>query len=727
LETPKSIERSSVGDGALRITLADDGHGVVVSSITDNGTEVLNTGGASEIFILDITNPGTGADVEISASSGWGMVTTTNDGTNCTVELEGPQSADLPTSLKATVTLQVEGTHSRWDVAVSGLGPCTLNEVVFPRLNIKAQGDDHFLVPRYSGIVIDNPVAAGLDWHEFYPAGWHASMQFLSYFNADEGLYFGFHDSRAAIKRFDVDVEGGGVVVGAHISAAGRSNPGNDWEMPGVFELDVFQGDWYDAAGIYRAWVMAEADYWPPDDPARDARVENMAQVSVWATFGGGYSPDVVESNTIAFSDYMGVPTGLTWYEWNYLGQDEDYPEYFPEQTGMTEAVTNLQARDIAVVPYINGRLFDTSLDGSGHWGLDFATDGEPYATKDVFGNLFTQTFAGNLFAVMCPTQSSWQDILKSATDRLTRDIGSAGVYIDQVGAATPMQCMVPGHGHSLGGGDWWRGGYSQMFGRIHSAIPGGRFLTTESGVDSMTADVEGFMVQGWQADSMVPAFQAVYSGKVLLFGMKTGVSQYDQPQFYCKLAQAFAHGIQLGRFYTSIQNATGADANAPIFVRRLARIRHKLNQFISFGRMMRPLELSGIPEITTTWTYTYDGDLEVTIPAIETSTWMTDEAGRKAVILLFVNASMTDTLSFDFDFDAAEYELDGQLYLQEIDDLTEGPVGSTPSVFTRNVTLAPMGAVAFMVSTSSAPLGTYIFSDGFEAGNTSVWSATGS
>ena len=141
----------------------------------------------------------------------------------------------------------------------------------------------------------------------------------------------------------------------------------------------------------------------------------------------------------------------------------------------------------------------------------------------------------------------------------------------------------------------------------------------------------------------------------------------------------------------------------------------------------MRPLELSGIPEITTTWTSTYDGDLEVTIPAVETSTWMTDEAGRKAVVLLFVNASMTDTLSFDFDFDAAEYGLAGQLYLQEIDDLTEGPVGSTPSVFTRNVTLAPMGAVTFMVSTSSAPLGTYIFSDGFEAGNTSVWSATGS
>jgi hypothetical protein len=284
---------------------------------------------------------------------------------------------------------------------------------------------------------------------------------------------------------------------------------------------------------------------------------------------------------------------------------------------------------------------------------------------------------------------------------------------------------MDPSHGHSLGGGGWWSSGYDEMLGRINAADPEARFLTTESGVDAFVDDFEGFMVQGWQADGMVPAFQAVYADVVRLFGMKTGVSHYNDQQFYCKLSQAFAHGIQLGRFYTSIRNASGDEEKAPLFVRQAARLRYKLGEFFNGGRLQRPVVLNGVGSITTTWQYTYDGDIPVTISRVQTSSWMVDAAGRKAVALIFVNASISDPIDFSYDFDAAGYGLTGPLYVQEITEDTASAVSSCPSSFTGNLSLEALEARAIVISTSSAGLGEFIFSDGFSSGTTEGWSSS--
>ncbi len=712
-----------VGSGDLQISIDENSDGAEISAITARGTEILNTAGASELFQLKLKNLGNNHELSLDASSGWGPPQSTNDGTNCTIRFAQPAAADAPSSLVVDFSLVVAGGRSHWDLEVSGLGDfCTLEEVRVFQLNLRASVDDTFLLPRYSGILRSDPVGSGLDWHEIYPAGWHASMQFFALFNEQLGLYFGFHDPKSNLKYFDAEASDGGISLSARYPAPDHSLAGNDWQMPGVFELDIYDGDWYEAAGIYRQWVETEADFRPQEEAARQARLEMAGRISLWATFGGGYDPATVENHTLDFASYMGVPSGLTWYEWNGLPMDDSYPEYFPELDGMSETVADLQAADVTVVPYINGRLFDLSLDGSGPSGLDFVVDGDPFAVKNENGDLNPMHFAGNDFAVMCPSQTHWRDILISASTELMGRIGAQGLYLDMIGASSPRECMVSGHGHPLGGGDLWAEEHRRETLEINAANAGGRFLATEGGADYLAGAYDAFMVQGWQADGMVPAFQRVFSGKIMLFGMKTGVSQYPEQQFYSKLSRAWAYGIQLGRFYTSIQDATGAAASAPIFVRKLARFRHKLVEFFSFGEMLRPLSLSGIPQISTTWTYTYDGDIPVTTPAIETSTWSTERLSGTEIAFVFVNASMNETISFDFDCDASDYGLEGPLYLQEIGETANGAVASTPAVFSRSLSLAPMDAVAFIVSTSPEALEDQLFNDGFESGHSWRW-----
>jgi hypothetical protein len=718
--------QASIGTPEQSITIQDIGTGISVASITSSGSELLNTTADSDIFTLNLTNTSNNQNYSINSRTGWSSVGITETAQQYSILLSSPAPADLPPTLQVEITINANNGKSDWDIAVTGLANFTLVSAKAPQLNFKAAGNDTVFVPRFSGKLHKNPVANNLDWNRKYPAGWHATMQYLAYYNSQYGLYLGFHDPKANDKFFHARAQNGGLLIEADYPAPDATIAGNSWQMPGVFELDMFQGDWYDAAKIYQSWVSAQAEYYPQDSPERDARLREIGNISVWATFSE--APALVhlaEPLTIAFADYMGVPTGLTWYRWNGLQQDEKYPAYFPPTANMDVQVGNMQNHTpkIRVVPYINGRLFDVDLDGSvGDNQYIYALDGEPYAVKDALGTIPTTVYNGFTFATMCPSQPYWQQIIKNAVTRITETIGSAGMYIDQVGAARSYPCMDPTHGHTLNGGHYWRDGYQSMLSSAYTGISSGKFLTTESGTDYILDVMDGFMVQGWQANDQVPAFHVIYSGKVMFYGMKTGVSQYQDslPEFYMKLAQAYAYGVQLGRFFTSIVNETGTVEKAPIYIKKLATMHHKLLDFFSFGKMQRPLNISGLPTITAIWQHTFDGSIQVTIDAIQTSTWLSEKFGIKRLMFTFTNAHVldADSVSFNFDFNAADYGLSGPLHIQTITQDSNGPVEITADTFSKPVTLLPRDTVSYIISPSPVGLDEFnntLFMDSFE------------
>ena len=159
-------------------------------------------------------------------------------------------------------------------------------------------------------------------------------------------------------------------------------------------------------------------------------------------------------------------------------------------------------------------------------------------------------------------------------------------------------------HGHPLEGGYLWRDGYQQMFSKIHNSVDSGKFITTEGGCDFLANEVDGFMVQGWESNHLVPAFSVVYAGKVQLFGTLTGSSHYGEQRFYGRPTQGFCFGSQTGRqsiwLTSNLANANDDRLMAANFVKSLAKMRHKLKYFMSFGEMKHPLSIAGsIPEIS--------------------------------------------------------------------------------------------------------------------------------
>lgn len=731
--------QETISSGRLAISITQNSNGISISSIKDNGTELLNNSTNPALFNTIIHNSNSNTDETITALAGWTTVSINNNGDNAIINLSNPNNPNLPNTLTANITIATFGAKSSWDLSITGLGSnCSLIDTVFPHINIKADGDDTFLYPLYSGQLTENP-GNSIDYFDdddddtdntkgLYPRGWGTSMQFFAYYNANYGIYFGFHDTNASLKIFGIKNESGGIRIQCTNPAANKTINGNDWNMPGVFELDIFNGDWYDAALHYKEWVQNNATYWPSDNAERLTRQHNVGDIGVWLTsrFTDNNNPTTMQGYYETAIDYYDIPVGLHLYQWNSKLHDHYYPNYFPELTGFPDVVNNVQNNnDVAFMPYINGRLWDTGIGQGEDDEADdaaeetaaqnyFNNEGLASACKNSNGDIIINEFEDNEFAVMCPTQNPWQDILEDACTQITSDthIGAKSIYIDMVCASSAIQCMDSTHGHTLGGGSFWRDGYKQMFENMHNNIPSGRFITAEGGCDFIADEVDAFMVQGWTTRNQVPAWQAIYTGKNQLFGTFAGISTYGDQRFYGRMSKAFVEGIQPGRYFISLginPNESPEKAMASAYTLATSHLRYKLRNFMSYGSMKRPLTIDYLgataPEISYT-VYDWGGNkdfITVTNKAIRTSTWQ----NNNEVVVVFANGRVQSpigttggNINFDFNFNPSDYGLEGALTIQEITPENNGTIETvTASTFPKNVSLENLDLIAYKIT----------------------------
>ena len=691
VEYTQGVTTSSgiVSGGDLSLEFENIGNGVELSSIQRNGTELLNTSATENLFTLDVSGS------TIGSLGGWNNVNFVNNGgTSLTITLSNPiNTPTFPSTLTVTITITMVSGESRWDMSVAGLNNRSLIDAKFPRMNILANGNDHFLVPRASGQVFDNPRNGNIDSDLIYPRGSGATMQFSAYYNDNYGIYFGTHDPSAALKSIRTDARNGGIMYYNGYPAPDKTVNGNDWQMPGYFSLELFDGNWYEASQLYKNWASAEADYWPELTPERETRQAEIGKVGIWAytNHDDGNNMQTVENYALNFQNYVGVPMGFHWIGWSQdVEGDENFPHYLPPKNDAQQIVSNMIAHDIYPLPYTNGRLWDTTLP-------DYQAN-EAFATDDVDNGIQQFNDPDGIerdFAVMCPTQSAWQNTLIDVQHQITNpganSISANAGYLDQVCHARPRQCMDASHGHPLGGGSYWREGYKEMLVGMHNVTPANVFYTAEGGCDYLNDEMDGLYVIAWKSNGMVPAYTAVYSGRVQIFGNKFGTdSWYDTPRFYSLFAQAFNYGFQPGGVTLGLPSNlnTPERTTSMEYLRELATLRFKLREFMSFGTMLKPLlDVSGRPTITTNWSVRYVN--MITISALQQSIWKNKDDDK--VLITFANASTTATLNnVTIDIQGSTYGLAGNLSVQRIREGNNDNAVTEPNHFVRTISLAP-------------------------------------
>jgi len=588
------------------------------------------------------------------------------------------------TASRALYRMEVDNPSTTW----------TVRNITFPQVSLGKIGgteeNDFLVIPHGSGELRRSPIKTKAKFSGRYPGGW-CSTQLFCHYDADCGLYFGIHDPFASTKDFTVkpgDASSAEILIAWPAPDSGV--PGNDWRCPGEAVLEIFEGDWFDAAQIYKKWVSKEGGWWPEKGKwGRRDTPPWFEETAVWALTGG--SPEQVVEPVKKFAEYMGVPTALHWYNWHVIPFDNDYPHYFPYKKGFPEGVKALQQAGVRVMPYINGRLWDTDLD-------DFKNNAVRFCTKDEKGQPYIETYgSGAKLCPMCPTTGLWQRTVQDLVLRLVSpEVNVDAVYIDQVAAATPRLCFDRTHGHLLSGGHWWNtGGYWPMLENLQnrmSQLYPDKALTTECNAEPYAHIFDGYLTWHFQYQDQIPLFAAIYGGKIQLFSRAYQGDSWKGLAMRMKTGQALVFGEQLGWISPRVLS----DDESAAFLRRMARLRYALRDYLAKGEMARPPLLKGnIPTVTADWQWW--GKRLVTTPAILSGAWRAKD-GRLA--LIFVNVSDA-AQSAELDFDAGQYDLDGSPFLT-VTPRTEDGAGEPvreKKRFLRSIKLKPHDAIAFEIS----------------------------
>ncbi|MDO4583814.1 MAG: DUF6259 domain-containing protein [Planctomycetia bacterium] len=634
--------------------------------------------GKSWLFTIRVRETASGKDHYLNSLTPWGKIAIRRENAETIVRFENPvgvpQGEKLWVEILLTVSADQPGIQIDWRgrTESDSLAFCTGN---LPLLFLGQFGEKlQLFYPAASGRIAEEPISNGFRWNSQYPRGITCSMSWFAVWDErNRGLYFAYEDAwgshRQLVFRAISEEKGAKWYFEHFFENYGVGN--NAISSSGKIRLQAFEGDWFDAAMLYKNWAKRNAKWWPECDAnGRKDIPQWLKEQCAWVMASSDPRWLTVTRYTFTpledmprvlreYADAVGVPVAMHWYLWHEGPYDNDFPHFFPAKEGFEKAVETIQEKgDLRVMPYTNGRLWDTRDRGLEDW--KFSLEGKGGATKDEDGSVYTESHTSKeedgspcRLAVMCPVSEVWKNKVRENILTAMNLHQTQACYVDQVGAAESELCFDPTHGHPLGGGHWWVDAYREMFRRIRTDMrqevsdipfsPGcrqtlsehpqrlaERIVTTESTGEPYIDSFDAFLSWHWNFPDQVPAFTAIYNQVIPCFGR---AYRGDDLSFKSRTAQALAFGEQIGWFDPSVRN------NEEIFpyIRDAIRFRWQIRDFFYQGEMCRPPRLEKVPKVRSIWKYWNDSI--VTLDAVQSAVWRKQESPSvESVVIYFSN-----------------------------------------------------------------------------------------
>ncbi len=592
-----------------------------------------------------------------------------------------------------TVSLGEDQWYSEWTLEIRNRNSTgRLWRIHFPYIQrIGSGGKDsdelNLAVPYFTGWLfsgLDELPGGKLEWH--YPSCRY-TMQFCSFHRGEAGFYLASHDSTASHKLFTFEQgpKGEGLSYDAALNPEGMGYAGMDFTLPYPMIVGAFKGSWYEASKFYREWALKQK--WCSRGPvsSRDDIPDWYKDISLW--YKDRKTPGEIRGRVIDFQKSAGLPIAFHWYQWHQIPFDDDYPNYFPPEPGFAEAIVELQKNDVRVVPYVNGRLWDTDLPS---WITGFKG-----AAKDRdMSNYIERYPSKEEFAPMCPNAEIWQSTLYQIVRKLVEEYHIDGVYLDQVSSAKPRFCFDRSHGHPPGGGSAWFDGYRHLLTRLNE-LDDELVLVTENNAEPLLDLMDGHLTYIPTMGRLIPLFQSVYSGYTTLFGRRiTWKDLKDPVAFYVKQGDLFVNGGVPG--WTEKEILDGKFRKQLRFLRSLAEKRRIAKKFLLEGELLKPLEPEGSLETISVVEREFERDWIIEVPVVRNSVWKAQD-GTVGIVL--VN-TVEKTVPFRYRMDMRDYGCGGgDLFRVRLLDgrLDEGKMYER-TVIERTETLQPFEIVILEV-----------------------------
>ena len=573
-----------------------------LQAVSGGAGNLIGAGGAPSLWSVTLANKEAKV-LKVASHGTTAVMSYTPVGTDTVVLQWTNVSTVLGKSLGVAVSVTLDGPLVLATPTITADGTVTLMSWELLLSNVQLTNTSAVIRPGGSGKLDERGLSVG-GFSGSYPSC-SASYQFVAAYRAGlrakaAGVYVAAHDSQADTKTLRFDRAGSLGTFSIEAPAPGATLPLTTHKGRFAVVISVFRGDWFDAAQVYRSWVVG-GGVAGKGAPWGRAPLRTRTDVPAWLkttttwvnshwqpldifnTTGG--DPYVAAANTVAAQKRFGLGKGglaLHWYEWDLLGYeagsnytkcdpkdphcgfDTHYPEYFPVRDGFAAGLAKMQDAGIHVAPYINGRIFDR---GTESWTKD---DAEVPATKHLKEEkldiglddleLYTEQYGSHaIFSPMCPATQYWQKKISDVAVHLVNDLDTDGVYLDQIGCAAPAQCYDARHGHAIGGGGHWVSGYRAMLTDIRTkATDKSKVYLTESNAEpymdllNVLLTLSSYSSSGFTdkyRDCNI--FNAVYGGYYVGMGMVYYVTDFapNPNVFSGKVAKQFLFGGQLGWF----------------------------------------------------------------------------------------------------------------------------------------------------------------------------------
>ena len=427
-----------------------------------------------------------------------------------------------------------------------------IRRVKFPIFEgLKFEGDNYLLMPWQNGHLIKNPVDTLLcknaevpfwmgdgegAFISNYPAG--MCFQFSAFYKpGDLGLYFATEDGDAYTKTFayeyNKDLHAMDYSLTNYPENMGKAK---SYCMPHEFALKIFEGDWQDAAKLYRTWAI-EQKWWKKKLSERKLP-EKIINADLWRinhmNYELGTRTQEYMDTAKVLRDTVGCNLAQHWYGWNMGMHGLNYPEYISDERKAEGWPAELKkwnekfdAEGIVKIPFVNARLWEKKLKS---W-----EGAIPAAVKDEKGEFPNEPWGEDVgfeLKPLCPSTALWQNKIVDMCKEYIRDGGFDGVYLDQIGSFNATLCFDESHPHPLGGGSWWNDAHHAMIQGARDIVGEGGIITTEGCCETYIGEFDMFLIldtcfqhTGWNyltegGDTVsVPLFSMVYGDYALSYG----------------------------------------------------------------------------------------------------------------------------------------------------------------------------------------------------------------
>ena len=631
---------ATISAGELSVSLSVSG-GVSITAAEDKKSGVRFLNSAHALFTLTARRVENDGTVTVGSDTGWGKAVYENVGNEHIFVLT--ENDKLP-RVTAVVCAHAENGRITWSTRlISENNEYSLYECDYPAIYFDCVPQRSFLSPTGPGEVWNSMQECRSCQN--YPS-YGASMQFMAFWDDDirRGVYYGIHDPSPAYKKifFEKKKHDDFFTVKVSQPLTDIDVGCNSQTLYGECIWQIFDGNWYDAALIYREFFLSNA-VWKPETEhgSRTDTPDWFKKVSHWWRVRMKGDEQYVDDILRANAD-LGYDSPVHLYDWFEIPYDNDYPHYFPAKEAMYTGVKRLQENGVRVMPYINARLWDTR--DKGMEDFEWSEKAYPNCTKDKTGKPFIEIYSSKeadgspvRHSIMCPSTACWQETITAVVDKLLNEVGVNAVYMDQIAAAQPYPCEDRTHSHRPGGGSWWVEGYNNLLDHVNRVRPSEAALSTECTADPFMKHMQGYLTWIWVHNAQVPAFVAIYAGYVTMLGRNYCFMPVEDDEGQrIMIAQSLTFGEQLGwndpLLYLQMKHRD--------FYRRCVAAREEIGSFMYEGTLLRSPEFTcDAPLLRTTQCREAYGGL-VEHSAIFCEHWQRYDGKR---MLLLVNAGETE------------------------------------------------------------------------------------